>query len=249
MSPKRSFDLGFLCLIQTLILISYLSFLRSQADLWETLILPVLCYLLGLYFVKSKELILALTAIATAVGVIYVFTTNQGKDCIIFFAIPLVSLLLAVVENKIKINKIILSIGYIIIALAYIGIRGSFSIRIAAIVQALTLLKSNQFGGITMDVFPGNTSSTMWLDYARDFGIFPLVFLSMFAVITLIVLIKLLLKKEKSFLQYILINLYIFLNMYYLLYSNARAHVYMWGLGLLVCGMIRGYLNDIDLNE
>lgn len=243
-SSKRCFDVGFLFLLQALIINSYFNLHRDQANIWASLLFPVFSYLIGLYFSDSKKLIAVVTAIVSIAGIVYIVKANNEKEVILFFIIPLIAVILALIEDRSKLNQWLVAAVYVVAAVGYLIVKDGLAIRIKAIIQAISLLKKNEFGGFVMDVFPGNTSSTMWLDYARDYGIFPFVCLAMFALISLILLIKLLLKKEKNFTTYALINLYVFLNMYYMLYSTARIHVYMWAVGLMVCGMIRGYINE-----
>ncbi len=243
-SPDKRFDIGFLCLIQGLIIISYFDFLRDQANIWVSLLIPVFSYLIGAYISRTRELSYALVGVSTIALIVNMLHGTTDKGILVGLLIPAVSLVFSLVESKIKIAKWLIAALDIVAILLILVVRKSLQIRIAAIMQAIILVKKNEFGGVIFDVMPGNTSSTMWLDYARDYGLFPLVMLGMFAIVTVIVLIKLIIRNDKSFTAYLLVNLYIFINAYYLLYSTARYHISLWAIGLMVCGMMWGIIKE-----
>ena len=49
-------------------------------------------------------------------------------------------------------------------------------------------------------------------------------------------------KEENSWIKYLLVPSFIALNLYYSMEPNGYAHRYFWLVGLLISGMIRGWL-------
>lgn len=84
-----------------------------------------------------------------------------------------------------------------------------------------------------------NTSFNMWMDYARDYGIYTFALLIIFKLMTIIYAIRLLFNKTiDSGIKYMLIPVFVAFNIFYSFESIAKTENYMWCWGLIVCGMI-----------
>ena len=85
---------------------------------------------------------------------------------------------------------------------------------------------------------------SMILEYGRVYNIIVFAGLTVFRIITFIDVIKLLFMNDGRYryIKYIIIPAFININLYYSLEPNGYAHRHFWMAGLLLCGMIRAYV-------
>ncbi|SHJ48818.1 hypothetical protein SAMN02745725_02660 [Pseudobutyrivibrio xylanivorans DSM 14809] len=111
--------------------------------------------------------------------------------------------------------------------------------RFAALKEGIHLIITKHWGNFGLDLTHNNSTSNMWLDYGRDYGILVFVTLFIFFILTIKDAVKLAAnKKVDIFLKSLLLFMFIGTNVYYFVDSFAYQFPYYWYLGLVICGLI-----------
>lgn len=90
--------------------------------------------------------------------------------------------------------------------------------------------KENYYGLIT--------SHSMWLDFARDYGMVVLGLLLVFEVWSIYCFIRMLRNGRKSLVDYVLIVAFVLFNFQFMFEASAINSKYIFAMGLFVYGMI-----------
>ena len=117
------------------------------------------------------------------------------------------------------------------------------NVRLECIVEGVQKSFYYPLGGFTVDAlgpYGGGSSHNMWLEYARQYGLVPLICFFTFSLITIFYGIQLLLKKTTrySWLKRLLVPGLICLNMYHSMEPNAHANRNLWLFCLVISGMV-----------
>ena len=148
-------------------------------------------------------------------------------------------------EGFVKARPFILA-GLFVIGLVGFVIKYVRTERFLAFKEGVYLIVTKHWGNFGLDLTYNNSTSNMWLDYGRDYGILVFVTLFIFFILTLKDAIKLALNKHVNiFCKALLLAAYIGLNIYYFVEAFAYQFAYLWYLGLIVCGII----SEVSHNE
>ena len=82
------------------------------------------------------------------------------------------------------------------------------------------------------------TSHSMWLDYARDYGMVVFGLLIVFELWSIFCFVRMLRNGRKSFIDYVLIVAFVLFNFFFMFEASAITSKYLLAMGLLVYGMI-----------
>ncbi len=123
------------------------------------------------------------------------------------------------------------------------------NVRLACITEGVQKAFAYPLGGFSVDAlgkYGYGSSHNMWLEYARQYGLVPLICLFTFTVITLVYAIQLLFKKSARFrwIKRLLVPAVICLNMYHSMEPNAHANRNLWLFCLVVSGMVSRVKRD-----
>ena len=110
--------------------------------------------------------------------------------------------------------------------------------------EALRYLFSNNRKGFYINANNINTSFNMWLDYARDYGIYTFAMLYGFKLLTVVYAIRLLFAKNiATDIKALLISAFVAFNVFYSFESIAKTQVYLWFIGLIIIGITKETLS------
>lgn len=141
-------------------------------------------------------------------------------------------------ESIVKYRGLIFLVIYILGLLGFV-IKYVRTERFLAFKEGVHLIITKHWGNFGLDLTYNNSTSNMWLDYGRDYGILVFVTLFIFFILTIKDVIKLVLnKKVDIFTKTLLVTIYTFVNIYYFVDSFAYQFAYLWYIGLVVCGVI-----------
>ena len=241
-NKKRYYAVGLGYLFFALLMCSYWDWRVDRFNLILGFILPVIMYVIGgmLYKNNLKYFMVGMLAIASLVTII-----SNGLN---YFALIIPgAILIGFVCWKFNFNKVILSIITIVantVAVLLLFNDGRLAILKEAIRLQLGMgqgygwiLSGDNVAGITY-------SSSLWLDYARDYGIIVLGILLAFEIWMVVCLVKLVFNNSKELIHYILIEAFILLNFYYMFNSNAYNNKILFAIGLGIYGMITSIVTD-----
>ena len=111
--------------------------------------------------------------------------------------------------------------------------------RYLALKQGVQLITTRHWGNFGGDLTYNNSTSNMWLDYGRDYGILVFITLFIFLIITVKDTVKLACNKNVGiFCKTFLVSSFIAVNTYYFIDSFAYMYPYLWYIGLVINGMI-----------
>lgn len=126
---------------------------------------------------------------------------------------------------------------------SYLGQDGGLfhSSKYLNLVEAIRKIYDIPRKGIFIESNGINTSYSVLLDYARDYGIYVFGFLLVFSLLTVACFFKMLFNNNISRdLKILLAPAFLFFNMFYTFNSSAKYSIYMWCYGLIVIGMVCG---------
>ena len=122
----------------------------------------------------------------------------------------------------------------IAVAVKYIGTE-----RFLAFKQGVGLMITQHWGNFGLELTYNNSTSNMWLDYGRDYGILVFGTLLVFFILTIKDLIKLAINKNVGiFAKTVIILAFTGTNIYYFIDSFAYIYPQYWYVGLIVCGVL-----------
>ena len=117
------------------------------------------------------------------------------------------------------------------------------NVRLSCIVEGVQKSFIYPLGGFTVDAlgeYGGGSSHNLWLEYARQYGLVPLICLFTFSAITVVYAVKLLLKSSDRFswCKRLLVPAVICLNMYHSMEPNGHAQRHLWLFCIVISGML-----------
>ncbi|MDC7278798.1 hypothetical protein NXH64_04690 [Butyrivibrio fibrisolvens] len=111
--------------------------------------------------------------------------------------------------------------------------------RFLAFKEGVHLIITKHWGNFGLDLTYNNSTSNMWLDYGRDYGILVFVTLFIFFILTIKDAIMLAANKHVGiFCKALLLSAFVGVNLYYFVEAFAYQFAYLWYIGLVVCGVI-----------
>ena len=116
------------------------------------------------------------------------------------------------------------------------------NVRFHAQFSAIEQLFDYPLGGRKMSL-PENMYfvHNVWLDMANASGIYSFLCILVYTIYTLADLVKLILNKRiADETKYLLVSAYFSLWLYYMVETALDAHLMLWAVWMLVCGIIRG---------
>lgn len=113
------------------------------------------------------------------------------------------------------------------------------NIRFAAFKEGIRCLFTEYWGIFTTTVMYDYSTSNMWLDFEKNFGIMVFLPLFIFLLLTIKDTVKLTINRNVGiFSKTLLVLLYVVLNLYYFTEPSASVYPYLWYIGLIVNGII-----------
>jgi len=156
-----------------------------------------------------------------------------------------ISCLLGYVFYRLKCNKIIVVtatlLGFVIVFFNTIMDGRLVTIK-EAINLTMTYAWGSSWGVVGVISSPVNSSSNVWLNYARDYGRLILVLLFIFMCWTLLRFIKLLRTKDNKWFDYALIIAYVLFNGFFMISDIGYDYRVLQYSYLITCGMINAEL-------
>lgn len=111
--------------------------------------------------------------------------------------------------------------------------------RFLALKEGIGLITTKYWGNFGLDLTYNNSTSNMWLDYGRDYGILVFVTLFIFFLLTIKDAVILAVNKNVNvFIKAALLALFILTNIYYFIDSSAYVFPSYWYVGLIICGAV-----------
>lgn len=105
--------------------------------------------------------------------------------------------------------------------------------------EGVHLIITKHWGNFGLDLTHNSSTSNMWLDYGRDYGILVFATLFIFMILTVKDVVKLVLNRNVDiFLKSWLLVIFIGINVYYFIDATAYVYPCIWYLGLIVCGVL-----------
>ncbi len=108
-----------------------------------------------------------------------------------------------------------------------------------ALKEGIALITTKYWGNFGLDLTYNNSTSNMWLDYGRDYGILVFVTLFIFFLLTIKDVIILAVNKNVNvFIKTVLLVMFALTNIYYFIDSAAYVFPCYWYVGLIICGAV-----------
>lgn len=239
-------DFGLIFLFSAYIGMAYIDWWRNSDKLYVVdAIVPVLCYIFP-FIVKNVNLknkfFLMIWAVFNIVFIVMSLAINQSSKELIFgLAILGIASIVATILYRIKCNKILVAIvtlfSFTILSFSTI-IDGRLNTIKEAIYLTFKFEWGNPWEGVSMATLPINSSSTVWLNYARDYGRLILIIMFVFVLWTIIRTLQLIIKEEKLWLDYVLIISYILYSCLFMISDVGYEHKLLFYNFLIICGMV-----------
>ena len=158
-----------------------------------------------------------------------------------FFIALVVALIFYFAKKNNKINilsKIVVFAAAVVVIIKFI-VYYTKTTRYLALLEGIHLITTKHWGNFGLDLTYKNSTSNMWLDYGRDYGILVFGTLFIFFILTIKDLILLLFNKSVSvFMKTLLVCAFVLTNVYYFIDSRAYLYPCYWYVGLIICGII-----------
>ncbi|WP_155942227.1 hypothetical protein [Pseudobutyrivibrio ruminis] len=102
------------------------------------------------------------------------------------------------------------------------------------------LFTENNRKGFYINANGINTSYNLWLDYARDYGMYSFGLIYIFKILTVIYTFRMIINKNvSSEIKYLLVPAFLAFNIFYSTEAISKVQIYTWIWGLIISGMIR----------
>jgi len=252
---------GFGVLLFALLSASYLDWWTDRMMLVSVFVIPIIAFVVGgLLKGRNREIALFVVACVSAVaGLIMFFVSRNGEyyvlgyytelitnnvvDKSVFYAfwiIP-VAVIIGIIWYVVKINKWLATILTTIITtiLLWGQIKDG---RLAILKEAIRLqlnMEKNMRWILSKENYAGITSShNMYMDIARDYGVITFGLIIAFELIAIVCFFRMLMNKNKTATEYILIVAFILFNYHFMLESTAVSSKYIFSMGLFIYGMV-----------
>lgn len=171
----------------------------------------------------------------------FIFIAAVVVGLIIFLIYKKTDGIEAILKFRGLILAFLLAITMFVITVKYIKTENFLAFK-----QGVGLMITKHWGNFGLDLTYNNSTSNMWLDYGRDYGILVFGTLFIFFILTIKDVIKLAVNKNVGiFTRTTLIIAFIGTNIYYFTDSFAYIYPQYWYIGLVVCGMI----SEVAKNE
>ncbi len=180
---------------------------------------------------------------------IYINKASYYFNFIFVIAVIIALLITAikrVINNNKKVGIVLAAFGFISAIIVGVKIFVSYisSYHFNALKEGINLLITKHWGNFGYFLTYNNSTSNMWLDYGRDYGIMVFATLFIFFILTIKDAIKLVLNKNVDiFIKSWIIVLFIAINVYYFVDATAYVYPCIWYVGLIVCGMLSEVAN------
>ena len=210
-------------------------------------IVPVMIYLLPIIIknIRVNNIVLISVSICGFIAAIVVFVKDGSRSLVFALSIMAISCLLGYVFYRLKCNKIIVVtatlLGFVIVFFNTIMDGRLVTIK-EAINLTMTYAWGSPWGIVGVISSPVNSSSNVWLNYARDYGRLILVLLFIFMCWTLLRFIKLLRTKDNKWFDYALIIAYVLFNGFFMISDIGYDYRVLQYSYLITCGMINAEL-------
>lgn len=268
-NKSRYAVVGLALLSTVLITCAYADWWNDRMNLLLPIAVPVVAYLLGaeLKNRKYQMLLFVMVTFATTVAAICMYiksakteyfqygiytelVTNNTVDKSVFLA--LLIFVVAVVGGSLlyftKLNKVVSALVVTVITgiamLPRIKDERMFGIKEALHLQ-LNMKSGLQWIASKENYYNLRTSNSMWLDFARDYGMVIFGLLVVFELWSIYCFIRLLLKQERELIDYWLIVAFVLFNFHFMFEASAITSKYIFALGLMVYGMITSNIDTI----
>ena len=110
--------------------------------------------------------------------------------------------------------------------------------------QGVALILEKPWGNFGLDLSFNNSTSNMWLEYGRDYGVLVFGTLFIFLSLTVSDLIRLVLNKNISiFTKTLFVVVFCGINIYYFIDAFSYTNPQYWYIGLIICGIINELAN------
>ena len=261
-NKKRYIAVGLGLLSFAFITILYMDWWNDRMQLLWPVVIPTVAYVAGGFSFRQpirKTIIISSAAISGAMAIYMyaisvksefyefgIFTepfTRNNVDKSVYIALWILPLSVAVgiILYLLKLSKPISAIATI--AVTGIGAYPAITDgRMLFIKEALKLqlgMKSGLQWIASKENYLGiRTSHSIWLDYARDYGMVVFGLLIVFELWSIFCFVRMLRNGRKSFVDYVLIVAFVLFNFFFMFEASAITSKYLLAMGLLVYGMI-----------
>lgn len=237
----------------------------TQHVFWQLLIAGLFFY--ALYYIGKYKIFNAILAAGSVYSVWFSLKSGSRLLVMVFLLVLLINCALYIYLNKEKCLtgkniKIFLGVSAAIL-IVLLGVwffnlgdcqsylKNSFwsrdggifnNIRFHAQFSAIEQLFDYPLGGRKMSL-PENMYfvHNVWLDMANVSGIYSFLCILVYTIYTLVDVVKLVLNKRiADETKYLLVSAYFSLWLYYMVETALDAHLMLWAVWMLVCGIIRG---------
>ncbi len=241
---------------------SYMDWWNDRMELLLAVIIPTIVYVFGglIFNKKNRIRIIVLSAMLSGIAAVYMYVisikseyfslglytelfTNNSVDKSVYLALWIlpISLLIGTVLYLTKLNKTVASlitlIGTSIITYPYIS-----DGRLVYIKEAIRLQLGME-SGLQWIASKENylgilTSHSMWLDYARDYGMIVFGLLMVFELWSIYCFLRMIRNGRKNLVDYVLIVSFILFNFQFMFEASAITSKYIFAIGLFIYGMV-----------
>ena len=266
----RRFVIGMGLLFMALIACAYIDWYNDRLDMMWGFLIPVVAYLVGGIICTGKYRLHCLLVGAGCSGLYAIcmyfissksqyfqfdLYTEPFSDVVVeksvyvaMWILPL-AVVIGLIFYKLQLNKVIAAIVITVVAL--VGAYPYISDGRLVFIKEAFRLQMGMKSGLQWIASKDNhmlirTSHSMWLDYARDYGMVVFGILIAFEIWTIICFVRMLLKNDKSLFDYILMVAFILYNYQYMFEASAITSKYILAMGLCIYGCLsspgRGWL-------
>jgi len=184
------------------------------------------------YFTEFKDITIVVDRVTYNFNYIFICSLIIAlvMMCVFYFAKK---------NNRTRILAITCTIAIVIIIIIrflmwYVG-----TTRFLALQEGIHLMTTKHWGNFGLDLTYKNSTSNMWLDYGRDYGILVFGTLFIFFILSIKDAVLLVLNKNISvFTKSFLLCSFVLTNVYYFIDSRAYLYPCYWYVGLIICGML-----------
>lgn len=263
-NSQRYLLVGLGLIFSALICCAYKDWWNDRLSLLLTVIIPLVSYILGgMIRDRRKQMALfILMAIASAAVAIWMYVISVKteyypyglftepisgnlveKSVLIALWIPAVACLIGFTLYKIRFSKAItiVSVGFCcgVILLPQIRDGRLFNIKEALRLQ-LGMKSGLQWIASKENYYDLKTSHSMWLDFARDYGMVVFGLLIVFELWSCYCLVKVIRKKNRNLIDYVVIVAFVLFNYQFAFEATAVSSKYIFILGMFVFGIVAG---------
>ncbi len=243
---------------------------RCAMSLGILLVDTSLCF--AIHRRKESPLMFKIVIVINIIGQLWAWKVESRTDTLLLLLSIIIYVVMLCIDNREKVfyqNRkkffyfiIGLLIGIVTLILAFInnwfglktfyyesqwGYRLVHNVRIEMLKKGFAVMLQTPFGKLEPPDDPLSRAHDSFMEYGRIYGITVLLGIEISRFIALKNALLLTINRNKySWIKHLLVPAFISLNLYYSSDPNGYAQRYLWMIGLLVAGMMRGWL---DVNE